>query len=75
MNTLKAFQGPQQKNYNLPLQQQQQQQCQVQPLPPQQLVCVQFVIFPLFERELALLVALQGESIWKGGGKDQTSIK
>ena len=22
----------------------------------------------IFERELALLVALQGESIWKGGG-------
>ena len=58
MNTLKGFQGPQQKNYNLPLQ---QQQCQVQLLPPQQLVCVQFVIFPLFERELALLVTLQGE--------------
>ena len=26
----------------------------------------------LFERELALLVALQGESIWKGGGGSDT---
>ena len=26
------------------------------------------IIKLLFERELALLVALQGESIWKGGG-------
>ena len=31
-------------------------------------ICIIRRLHPNFERELALLVALQGESIWKGGG-------